>query len=632
TKRVLAMLLCLIMALSLLTMVASADADPALVDIDAKCSLTIHKYKYNGTEGEAGNGMADQTVPDGATPLEGVTFELYQVANSSYFMQDNAGTDFSFKFVGHTPQSYYQQQVELGVEPVATGTTGADGLAVISNLDVGIYCVVETKYPAEVTVPCDPFFVYLPMTNPDTNDSWMYDVHVYPKNSTNLGNVVLNKVAATGNAPIQGVTFQLFKRDDAQNDYVPADSPRTTGINGQLIFSNLEPGMYYIKELSTTTDYIVDEKPIYFSVSANKLVTYSDVPLDRDSVSATGSGTATLTLTVSNDKPTIRKAVRSGSNKYGAMPGTDMEYVITVRVPENIADLETFVLTDTMECMKLKGQPTVEGPGYTAGNAPIPSEAWGWAMDNQAVNSGYNDCLVLTFSPEKLASYAGQVIWVYYTGTVQSESTTAGNGIVTNTASLEYTSVIDEDGKETATKTIEAVEKAYNFNISIQKIAENEQGWRGGNMSGVEFELYKADKTTQVKFLPGNNGTYIANELQGQVRKLVTGDSTEGSNLLLRGLPAGTYYLKETKTKDGYNLLSGMVTINLDFTVNENGEYVLKDKVVSSNTVSEEIINKKGFTLPRTGGIGALMFILIGGVLVGGGVALMNGTDKKRAR
>ena len=625
------MLLCLIMALSLLPMVASADADSSLVDIDAKCTLTIHKYQYNGTEGEAGNGMANQTVPDGATPLAGVEFELYSVANSDYFMQDNAGTDFSFKFVQHTPQSYYQQQVELGTHPVATGTTGADGVVVFDNLPVGIYCVVETKYPAEVTVPCDPFFVYLPMTNPDDNASWMYDVHVYPKNSTNLGNVVLNKVSATGNAPIQGVTFQLFKRDDTKNEYVPADSPRTTGVNGQLLFSNLEPGLYCIKELSTTTDYIVDGKPIYFSVSANKLVTYSDVPNDRDSVSATGSGTATLTLTVENDKPTIRKAVRSGSNEYGAMPGTDMEYVITVRVPENIAKLKTFVLTDTMECMKLKGNPSVEGPGFTAGAQPIDDDAWGWALDYQGINPGYNDRLVLTFNPEKLASYAGQEIWVYYTGTVQSESTTAGNGIVTNTASLEYTSVIDEDGNETDTKTIEAVEKAYSFNISVQKIAENEQGKPGANMSGVQFELYKSDKQTKVKFI-GQAGNYFASELQGNTTTLETDTAEEGSNLIIKGLPAGTYYLKEIKTKTGYNLLSDMVAINLNFTVNENGEYVLKDKVVESNTVSQTIVNKKGFTLPQTGGIGALMFILIGGVLVGGGVALMNGTGKKRAR
>ena len=373
-------------------------------------------------------------------------------------------------------------------------------------------------------------------------------------------------------------------------------------------------------------------KPIYFSVSANKLVTYSDVPLDRDSVSATGSGTATLTLTVENDKPTIRKAVRSGSNEYGAMPGTDMEYVITVRVPENIAKLKTFVLTDTMECMKLKGNPSVEGPGFTASAQPIPNDAWGWTLDSQGINPLYNDRLVLTFNPEKLASYAGQEIWVYYKGTVAVESTSAGNGIVTNTASLEYTSVIDEDGNETDTKTIEAVEKAYSFNISVQKIAENELGERGDNMSGVQFELYKSDKQTKVNFVSQGEGKYFASELQGNTTTLETGTAEEGSNLIIKGLPAGTYYLKEIKTKTGYNLLSDMVAINLNFTVNENGEYVLKDKVVDSNTVSQTIVNKKGFTLPQTGGIGALMFILIGGVLVGGGVALMNGTDKKRAR
>ena len=69
-------------------------------------------------------------------------------------------------------------------ETDATGHTSA------SNMEQGLYLVVETRVPEMVTSTCNPFFVSLPMTTIDGAD-WNYDVTVYPKNQT--GNPDLEK-------------------------------------------------------------------------------------------------------------------------------------------------------------------------------------------------------------------------------------------------------------------------------------------------------------------------------------------------------------------------------------------------------------------------------------------------------
>ena len=68
--------------------------------------------------------------------------------------------------------------------------TGATGHTSASDMEQGLYLVVETCVPENVTSTCNPFFVSLPMTTID-GTAWNYDVTVYPKNQT--GNPTLEK-------------------------------------------------------------------------------------------------------------------------------------------------------------------------------------------------------------------------------------------------------------------------------------------------------------------------------------------------------------------------------------------------------------------------------------------------------
>ena len=73
---------------------------------------------------------------------------------------------------------------------VAMTETDATGHTSASNMEQGLYLVVETRVPENVTSTCNPFFVSLPMTTMD-GTAWNYDVTVYPKNQT--GNPTLDK-------------------------------------------------------------------------------------------------------------------------------------------------------------------------------------------------------------------------------------------------------------------------------------------------------------------------------------------------------------------------------------------------------------------------------------------------------
>ena len=66
----------------------------------------------------------------------------------------------------------------------ALALTDKTGKTSASKLDLGLYLVVETKTPEEVTYTVDPFFVSVPMTDVEHHDNWFYDVTVYPKNQT----------------------------------------------------------------------------------------------------------------------------------------------------------------------------------------------------------------------------------------------------------------------------------------------------------------------------------------------------------------------------------------------------------------------------------------------------------------
>ena len=240
--RVLAMLLAAIMALSLIT---TAFAEPT-IDPAKKASLSIYKYDITKASAEGvrdaesyvSTGLHDDAVVDKLAKyaIQGVEFTYLRVAdiamsNELVDGQRQVGVLYGFdgsersnavlSAIGMTNADAYKtggginyftsdmlnnklatalatnattvkNALEAAVKNggVAMTETDVTGHTFASDMEQGLYLVVETRVPENVTSTCNPFLISLPMTTID-GAAWNYDVTVYPKNQT--GNPNLEK-------------------------------------------------------------------------------------------------------------------------------------------------------------------------------------------------------------------------------------------------------------------------------------------------------------------------------------------------------------------------------------------------------------------------------------------------------
>lgn len=172
-------------------------ANVALVNGAADVQLTIHKF-YGAAGTEPNNGTIQNISKP---PLEGVPFDIYKVEGVSLTTNDGWKTAAELYKTNITVANNVPSITGKTLTKVATVTSGADGTATFTKANgVGVYVVVENlsgvttvkKHEngatedidvAKVT-PAKPFLVTLPMTEPVNKQTWMYDVHVYPKNQS----------------------------------------------------------------------------------------------------------------------------------------------------------------------------------------------------------------------------------------------------------------------------------------------------------------------------------------------------------------------------------------------------------------------------------------------------------------
>lgn len=230
-KRLWALLLVMVMALGLIT---TAFAAPT-IDSGRKASLSLYKYDITAASADGAwdaasyvsTGVQDDAVSDKLAKyaIQGVEFSYLRVAdiamnNELVDGQRRVGVLYGFvddavlRAIGLTKADAYKRgngvfyftsdklnkaladaladnattvknALEIAVRNggKAMAETDANGHSKVGGLEQGLYLVVETRVPENVTSTCNPFFVSLPMTTMD-GKNWNYDVTVYPKNQT----------------------------------------------------------------------------------------------------------------------------------------------------------------------------------------------------------------------------------------------------------------------------------------------------------------------------------------------------------------------------------------------------------------------------------------------------------------
>ena len=316
--------------------------------------------------------------------------------------------------------------------------------------------------------------------------------------------------------------------------------------------------------------------------------------------------------------------------------GDTVTYQLTSKVPDMTGyNSYTFKFTDTLSkgldlkaILSVKVGDTELKAGKTGDNTYLPT---------YTTNDNGTHTLTISFNEfyNNFKNRTGETITVVYTATL-NKNAVIGMNPNTNKAVVEYSNDPATNGTG---KSEPSIVDVHTFDFTIYKYYLKDQNKTA--LANAEFELYKAneagdeaDTSAKINIVDEENGVYRqATADEAKVTgftsaKIVSDDDVK---VLVKGLDAGTYYLRETKAPDGYNkLLSDIKVVieaNYDTTTGKltkytvtytyNGKPITVTNTDKSTSPEVPVENKTGAQLPSTGSKGALMVTLAGIVLFG---------------
>lgn len=281
----------------------------------------------------------------------------------------------------------------------------------------------------------------------------------------------------------------------------------------------------------------------------------------------------------------------------------------TVRFTDTLSKGITFDNLDTVEIANGDGGASQVINNYTL-DPNDPQSSFKLSIDN-----------VKTCVPDL---NKGATITVTYTAHLNDKATvnTEGGSNTTenkNRVYLEYSNNPRIDTSLDHTTTSEVCVYTYQLNNTKYRDEVNENN----KLAGAGFRLYSNEACNaedEIKLKMNDDGTYSRDfSTEGKGVEML---SNKDGQFNVKGLDAGTYYLKETTPPAGYSACADKeIVISATHT-----EY----NVSLSGNLSTTIINKKagGITLPSTGGIGTTLFYVVGGGLMVAAIVLL--VTKKR--
>lgn len=233
----------------------------------------------------------------------------------------------------------------------------------------------------------------------------------------------------------------------------------------------------------------------------------------------------------------------------------------------------------------------------------------------------------------------GNTLYTYYTGILNENAKVYNDGKQDNKAYLEYSN--NPHDNTTTNKTPEKVVYDWTFKMGVKKV----DGADGTPLTDAKFVLSKngncslgtigddgtpSNTTNLISLIKNSDGSYTVAPAgyNGSVVNVMT-----AGDITINGLDDATvYYLYETKAPAGYNRLTAAVRFEITATYSDAGDNCTSVTATVNNdvqsSVSVNVRNNKGSTLPSTGGIGTTLFYVIGGVLMAVAAVLL--VTKKR--
>ena len=318
------------------------------------------------------------------------------------------------------------------------------------------------------------------------------------------------------------------------------------------------------------------------------------------------------TVNLKGEAPSIEKTADKETVEIGQV----VTYTITGTIPDTTG-YDNYVykikdtLTDGLDFVKNAQGDAQVGTDYAV-SVQIKNGAS--STPTATLSGNGNRTMTLNLSDWIKANQAskGQEFTVTYYAKVNA------NAVVTekNSASLEYGN--DQDNT-TTTKPSEA--KTPTYPLQIHKLIK---GQNSSYLADATFRLYKTEKdakaNTNAIAVTGSNGSYTVDPTSQTFDMVSIGNGTTvgtNMNLKLNGLAAGDYWLVETKAPEGY---SG-ITAPIKITITKSGDAEVTNWTISKDGTVEDdkiidIENSAGTILPGTGGMGTILFTVVGVALI----------------
>lgn len=418
---------------------------------------------------------------------------------------------------------------------------------------------------------------------------------------------------------------------------------KTAGTDGTVSMT-LEPGYYlFLDATKAENDKIYQPVTAFVQVKNEKVSVYAAGTEITETLNVAFKSTTgpIIEMKVKDDKLTAPAWKDTAAGKVGE----EMDFYIQVTTPayKGKATLTTLDLEDTLAGLEYVAGSV--GVYTTQDIATASAVANAVTVDAGAYIAG-NQKVTFKLKYDKVCDATGAVsVYVHYKAVVKAEAAVK-DAVTSGSAVLKYATSVEPTVVKTTAATTATVH-TYAFSLAKTSDEDIEGGTGKKPLTNAGFTLYSDNAmNTPVSMIKETVGgeTYYRPALAGEtgVTELLADMGTDQNTLLVRGLDAATYYLKETKVPSGYYAPKGSFAVQLtgdreavsealtgklaaasSFTAtNPTTDGVLINGTASvngteQNRLDASLKNSSTPVLPTTGGVGTVMFTVVGLLCMG---------------
>lgn len=481
--------------------------------------------------------------------------------------------------------------VKAAITPSSTAMITVSGIKGDTNVE--LYKVIGVDVDSTTNTPKNPMYLW----HPDITE-WVkaYDnTHGtnYIEKNGDIHNAVTDEFNGSMDTVKQDEFWQSMAKDirNGTLDFGASASQKSKN-NSDVVFPNSSMGGYLVlatPEPSTPEKY---SSRIYKPTTAILTPTFANGAWNLKNT----------TVSLKSSDGTIAKTVDDQTVEIGQK----LTYTISTTIPAYAPDVENryvkvgdkfpegLTYNKDVKVYADEACTTQLTTGFTKNETPTTEETFSVRFDDAFV-----------------AAHGGEMVYLRYTGTVNKDLAFAMINNAFVNGPFNYGG---------STKVI-----AYSYAFTLHKVGENNT-----NLEGAEFELKKKDGSEALAFMKMADGEYRLAEASETGKTTVLTTGADGT-LQVKGIATGEFILKETKAPDGgYVLPNGEITLTLidnepdgildvGSGVTKTGSIQLGEEVKINDMILEfTVINGKGFDLPVTGGMGTMVFTILGlGLMIG---------------